>query len=42
MRRPLPHAVVIPHADGSTGYLPDEASCATPGYEIQTARVKPG
>lgn len=37
-----PHAVMITHANGSSGYLPDEASYAIPGYEIQTARVKPG
>lgn len=39
---PAPHAVMITHANGSSGYLPDEASYAIPGYEIQTARVKPG
>lgn len=39
---PWPHPVMINHANGSSGYLPDEASYAIPGYEIQTARVKPG
>lgn len=39
---PAPHSVMITHANGSSGYLPDEASYAIPGYEIQTARVKPG
>jgi hypothetical protein len=39
---PLEVPILITHANGSSGYLPDEASYATVGYEIQTAKVKPG
>jgi len=39
---PLPATVMVTHANGSSGYLPDEASFQRISYEITTARVKPG
>jgi hypothetical protein len=36
------NTVMVTHCNGSSGYLPDDASYARIGYEIQTARVKPG
>ena len=33
---------MLTHANGSSGYLPDDAAYDQVSYEIQTARVKRG
>lgn len=38
----LPATMMITHANGSSGYLPDDAAYDQVSYEIQSARVKRG
>ena len=38
----LPATIMVTRANGSSGYLPDDAAYGTGRYEIQTARVKRG
>jgi hypothetical protein len=39
---PFTNTMMITHANGSSGYLPDDAAYERISYEILTARVKPG
>ena len=39
---PFTHTFMITHANGSSGYLPDDAAYDQVGYEITTTRVKRG
>lgn len=39
---PLPYTIMVTHANGSSGYIPDDASFDPPGYEGITSRLKPG
>jgi len=36
------HTVVVTHANGSSGYIPDDAAFEQVSYEITTSRLKPG
>jgi neutral ceramidase len=36
-----PGVVMITHANGSSGYIPDDATFAQLGYEVNTSRLKP-
>jgi neutral ceramidase len=38
----LPATIMVTHANGSSGYLPDDAAYEQVSYEIMTARVKRG
>ena len=33
---------MVTHANGSSGYIPDEAAYSQISYEITTSRLKPG
>jgi hypothetical protein len=37
-----PGAVMITHANGSSGYIPDDATFPLGGYEPTTSRLQPG
>ena len=39
---PFSATIVVTHANGSSGYLPDDAAYDQASYEIVTTRVKPG
>jgi hypothetical protein len=39
---PLSHTVMVTHANGSSGYIPDDAAFEQVSYEITTSRLKPG
>jgi hypothetical protein len=39
---PFNRTIMITHCNGSSGYLPDDATYDQVSYEIQTARVKRG
>jgi len=39
---PLSHTVIVTHADGSSGYIPDDAGFEQVSYEITTSRLSPG
>ena len=39
---PSRHVVMVTHANGSSGYIPDDAAFAQVSYEITTTRLKPG
>jgi hypothetical protein len=41
-RLPAAHAIVVTHANGSSGYLPNDEAYERIGYEILVTRVKPG
>ena len=36
------HPVMVTHANGSSGYIPDDAAFEQVSYEITTSRLKPG
>jgi hypothetical protein len=36
------HTVMVTHANGSSGYIPDDAAFAQVSYEVTTSRLKPG
>jgi len=36
------HTVMVTHANGSSGYIPDDAAFEQVSYEITTSRLKPG
>jgi hypothetical protein len=36
------HTVMLTHANGSSGYIPDDAAFDQVSYEITTSRLKPG
>ena len=36
------HVVMLTHANGSSGYIPDDAAFSQVSYEITTSRLKPG
>jgi neutral ceramidase len=38
----LGHTVMVTHANGSSGYIPDDAAFERVSYEITTSRLKPG
>jgi hypothetical protein len=39
---PFSHTVMITHANGSSGYIPDDAAFDDVSYEITTSHLKPG
>lgn len=39
---PFNHTVMVTHANGSSGYIPDESAFDHISYEITTSRLKPG
>lgn len=39
---PFSHTVMITHANGSSGYIPDDAAFNQISYEITTSHLKPG
>ena len=39
---PLSHTIMVTHANGSSGYIPDDAAYDQVSYEITTTRLKPG
>jgi neutral ceramidase len=39
---PVARTVMITHANGSSGYIPDDAGFEQIGYEVTTSRLKPG
>ncbi len=39
---PFSHTVMIAHANGSSGYIPDDAAFGQISYEITTSHLKPG
>jgi hypothetical protein len=39
---PVAKTVMITHANGSSGYIPDDAGFEAPGYEVTTSKLKPG
>lgn len=39
---PYAETMMITHANGTSGYLPDDEAYKTPGYEIMVSRVKEG
>ncbi|MHC4593770.1 MAG: neutral/alkaline non-lysosomal ceramidase N-terminal domain-containing protein [Planctomycetota bacterium] len=41
-RSPLPHTIMVTHANGSSGYIPNDEAYEKIGYEILVTRVKPG
>jgi neutral ceramidase len=38
---PFTHTVMVTHANGSSGYIPDDAAFEQVSYEIYTSRLKP-
>jgi hypothetical protein len=36
------HTVMVTHANGSSGYIPDDAAFEQISYEITTSHLKPG
>ena len=42
LRAQVPRAVMITHANGSSGYIPNDAEYENEGYEITTTRLKAG
>jgi neutral ceramidase len=41
-RSPLPHTVMVTHANGGSGYLPNDEAYDNISYEILVTQVKPG
>jgi neutral/alkaline ceramidase-like enzyme len=39
---PVKNTVMVTHANGSSGYIPDDAAFAQVSYEITTSHLKPG
>ena len=39
---PFRNTVMVTHANGSSGYIPNDAAFDLPGYEVTTSRLKPG
>jgi neutral ceramidase len=39
---PFRDTLMVTHANGSSGYIPDDAAYEQPTYEITTSRLKPG
>jgi hypothetical protein len=39
---PVPRTIMITHANGSSGYIPDDAGFEQIGYEVTTSHLKPG
>jgi hypothetical protein len=39
---PFNHTIMVTHANGSSGYIPDDAAFDQISYEITTSRLKPG
>jgi hypothetical protein len=39
---PVSRTVMVTHANGSSGYIPDDAAFDQISYEITTSRLKPG
>ena len=39
---PLSRTVMVTHANGSSGYIPDDAAYEQVSYEIEASRLKPG
>jgi neutral ceramidase len=42
LQRELPHSIMVTHADGSSGYIPDDSAFDQISYEITTSHLKPG
>ena len=39
---PFSNTIIVTHANGSSGYIPDDAAFDQISYEITTSRLKPG
>ena len=39
---PFSHTVMVTHANGSSGYIPNDAAFDQISYEITASRLKPG
>jgi len=39
---PLPDTIMVTHANGSSGYIPNDEAYEKIGYEILVTRFKPG
>jgi hypothetical protein len=39
---PFSHTIMVTHANGSSGYIPDDSAFDQISYEITTSRLKPG
>ena len=39
---PIRSTIMVTHANGSSGYIPDDAAFEQVSYEITTSRLKPG
>ena len=39
---PAPRTIMITHANGSSGYIPDDTGFEQIGYEVTTSHLKPG
>ena len=42
MTVPSQYTVMVTHANGSSGYIPDDAAFEQVSYEITTSRLRPG
>jgi hypothetical protein len=42
LRKQAPRTIMITHANGSSGYIPDDAGFSQIGYEVTTSHLKPG
>ena len=42
LKRELPGAIMVTHANGSSGYIPSDDSFDPPSYEVTTSHLKPG
>jgi len=39
---PFNHTIMVTHANGSSGYIPDDAAFDQITYEVTSSRLKPG
>ncbi len=39
---PFDYTIMVTHANGSIGYIPNDAAYAQPSYEVLSTRIKPG
>ena len=39
---PFSHTVMVTHANGSSGYIPNDAAFEPVSYEVTASRLKPG
>ena len=39
---PFNHTIMVTHANGSSGYIPDDSAFEPVSYEVTASRLKPG